>query len=100
MTPARFVDRGSAVNVTVASHKLVRLPVGGKGKGICMASASVYMSVQAPLRASFLKRLRGLRVLKRHTVWGVDRNTVADVGLDVQYPASSTTKYPNQIASL
>ena len=62
--------------------------------------ASVYVPVQAPLRATFLRRLRALHVIKRNTVVGADRNSVADVGLDVRYPARTNSRYANQHASL
>ena len=63
------------------------------------AFASVYVPVGPRARATFLRRLRLMRILSGRTIVGADRNTVADVSLDVRHVRGSNTLYPNQHAA-
>ena len=63
------------------------------------AFASVYVPVGPRARATFLRRLRLTRILNGRTIVGADRNTVADVSLDVRHTQGSSTLYPNQHAA-
>ena len=60
---------------------------------------SMYVPSQASERGHFLRRLRAARLLTKHTILGVDANTVTDVSLDVHYPPNSTTTYANAHAA-
>ena len=60
---------------------------------------SMYIPSQASERGHFLSRLRAARILTRHTILGVDANTVTDVSLDVHYPPNSTATYANTHAA-
>jgi hypothetical protein len=62
--------------------------------------ASVYVPVHPRARLTFLRRLRALHVLTQQTIVGADRNTVADLTLDVRYPTGVATSYSNQHASV
>ena len=61
--------------------------------------ASVYVPVQPQRRSLFLRRLRRSHILTRKTIVGTDRNTVADVSVDVRHASGSHTVYPNQHAA-
>ena len=62
--------------------------------------ASVYVPVHPRARCTFLRRLRAAHVMTQHTIVGADRNTVADLSLDVRYPEGSETVYSNQHAHM
>ena len=55
--------------------------------------ASVYVPVRPHARATFLRRLRLTRLITKNTIVGADRNTVADVSLDVKHARGSETQY-------
>ena len=48
----------------------------------------------------FLHNLKLARLITQHTIVGADRNTVADLSLDVRYKQGVTTEYSNGHAAM
>ena len=76
----------------------VQLPPEGNEPPLSFAS--VYVPVKARARKLFIHNLKLARLITQHTIVGADRNSVADLSLDVKYRQGATTEYSNGHAAM